>query len=185
MTVLPTQHCNTPPRARLRFGQTGKSAQFRVSLQSLFAFTTLTATVLFTLQRLFHGHWPWLPVLALVPPLIASFLLLCATGHEIWKGVFVGALLGAGLVLLQNDCDIIFNWGNGLGSRNNALRLTLELMFIWVFFPIAACPLVGGCLEAIRKRYVTLGIYTLLATFLSYFSLVNCYLWIVATEYWK
>ena len=126
-----------------------------------------------------------MPLLTLIPPLIAIFILLSATENEIWKGVLVGVLAAMCVVLFRNEYKVLLYWRNVDGWPNNAIRLTVELFYIWIFFQVAAFPLVGGCIEAIRKQYASLGIHSLLATFVYYFGLVLGFIWIVCNEYWE
>ena len=117
--------------------------------------------------------------------MIAIFLLLVVTDFEIWKGVLIGITAAICLILFRNDLRVLLLWKHAYEWPNNALRLTLDLFYIWVFFQIAGLPLAGGCIEAIRKRYTTLGVRSSLAAFIYYFALVLGFMWIVCDQYWR
>ena len=179
--LIPNPH-NTRSPAWMRFVPYRKRAKLQLSIQSLFLLTTLTAVLVYFLKWLYPTNLPWMPMLTLIPPLAGIFLLLSATRYEIWRGVLVGALLGLCLILFNRYKTVMFQH-NEYASQYNPIRLTIELFQMWIFFQFTAFPLAVGCIEAIRKRYVTLGVYSLMVTFVYFFGLILTFIWIVSQDW--
>lgn len=170
-------------RVRLRFGAQRRLARPRFGITSLLALTVLAATLVSFIEWLFLSDWPLMPILMLVPPTIAICLLLAATEYEIWKGVLFGALAAIGVFVYRQEHTELLAWRKFQGWNNGVDWPAVQMFYAWIFFKITVLPLVGGCIEAMRRRYMSLGIYSLFAAFIYYFAIVFGVIWIVITQY--
>ena len=123
-----------------------------------------------------------MPMMALIPPLFASFILLFATDRAIWKGCLIGMFASVlSLPLFRTELFALVHW-RGRDLPADFLGWCIELCYISFFFKIAGFPLIGGCVEAIHKGFVSVGIFSLLAAFSYYFVLVFTHIWLVFTS---
>jgi hypothetical protein len=169
----------------MQYGRRRKQARIRFSIKSLFALVTFSAILVCALKWLFNSHWPLIPLLALIPPMVATFFLLSATQYETWKGTFIGALFAMCLILYRGEYIVLFDDWYETESTSNAIRLIVEFFCFWILFQFAGFPLVGCCVDAIRQRYVCLGARSLLATFVYYFGIFLTFIWIICRDFWK
>ena len=165
---------------RLRFFRPPKAVQVRFGLRSLFVFTGLAALLICLLAHLFPERRPLLPLTALIPPLVAICLLHAVAGNEVWKGVAIGAVFGIALIFIVNPPAYwVFPYSTSDYEKYGIFRYMREATCFWIFFELTTSPFVGGCIEAVRKGYVNLGMYMSLSLFVYYLVLYLNFAWAI------
>ncbi len=98
--------------------------------------------------------------------------------------MLIGTFAAISMIVFRDEHSLLLHWKNAEGWQNNAIDWpAVEMFYIWIFFQITALPLVGGCIEAIRKGYTSLGIHSMFATFVYYFALILGFMWKAIRNY--